>query len=270
QALTTGNSRPAARHVVEPRAARRECFTPRSPGRLRVVHAGPNFGDRASPDCGGHRALHCGDRGRVVGRSGRRGLQPPRAGCKTDGRRCRTGTRPPSRPRIGASGSRGTGTWNTAVSSSRSKSSAGCPKLGRLSRSPHVGRLYPGRRCALRSHVNRSSFGNVTQLNRTPPDACCKILRSFRDRRFGTGAATQLCMRLRALVVEDCETTRDGLVRLLENAGIEAVPAANGAEALAYLQEGNLAHVILLDAVMPVMDGWTFRRAQIDDPWIAD
>jgi CheY-like chemotaxis protein len=60
------------------------------------------------------------------------------------------------------------------------------------------------------------------------------------------------------------------LVRLLQNAGFDAVPAANGAEALAYLQAGNLAHVIVLDAVMPVMDGWSFRRAQISDPWIAD
>lgn len=77
-------------------------------------------------------------------------------------------------------------------------------------------------------------------------------------------------MRPRVLVVDDCEITRVGLAQVLRNAGFDVVPAADGAEALAYLQAGNVAHLILLDAVMPIMNGWAFRRAQMNDPWLAD
>jgi len=77
-------------------------------------------------------------------------------------------------------------------------------------------------------------------------------------------------MPCRVLIVDDCDTTRMGLSRILRNAGFDTVAMANGADALAFLKEGHSAHVIVLDAVMPVMDGWTFRRAQLADPWIAD
>lgn len=74
----------------------------------------------------------------------------------------------------------------------------------------------------------------------------------------------------RVLVVDDSHESRNALVLALCHAGFDAVPAANGAEALAFLSEGNVVDVILLDLVMPVMDGWTFRRAQQRDSWLAD
>ena len=47
--------------------------------------------------------------------------------------------------------------------------------------------------------------------------------------------------------------------------------ASNGQEALDQLRSGtDLPSLILLDLMMPVMDGWEFRREQRKDPAIAD
>ena len=77
-------------------------------------------------------------------------------------------------------------------------------------------------------------------------------------------------MRSKVLVVDDCESIREGIVLFLQREGFSAIGASNGAEALQYLESGGRADVILLDLLMPVMDGWTFRRAQLRDPWLAD
>ena len=53
-------------------------------------------------------------------------------------------------------------------------------------------------------------------------------------------------------------TVREALV--LE--GYDVTEASNGAEALALLQTAQ-PEAIVLDLWMPVMDGWTFRRAQL-------
>src|SRR5215510_8699670 len=64
----------------------------------------------------------------------------------------------------------------------------------------------------------------------------------------------------RVLVVDDDQDIRDALCELLRDEGYEAIAVANGEEALTYLKGGNLPCVILLDLMMPVMDGWEFRR----------
>ncbi len=50
--------------------------------------------------------------------------------------------------------------------------------------------------------------------------------------------------------------------------------AANGAEALSALRNGEIPAkhpcVILLHLMMPVMDGWQFRDAQLKEPGLAD
>jgi len=71
------------------------------------------------------------------------------------------------------------------------------------------------------------------------------------------------------LVVDDDADLVRLVGRYLTLEGFKAVTAANGRDALTYLQGGGAAHVILLDLRMPVMDGWTFRRAQRADPAIA-
>ena len=62
------------------------------------------------------------------------------------------------------------------------------------------------------------------------------------------------------LVVDDEEVMRAVVRELLEDDGCEVREAANGAEALAILDE-EVPDVVVLDMRMPVMDGWAFARA---------
>jgi len=62
----------------------------------------------------------------------------------------------------------------------------------------------------------------------------------------------------RVLVVEDNEVAREGLAVVLQRAGYEVALAANGREALDLLRSGPQPQLILLDMLMPVLDGWHF------------
>lgn len=59
------------------------------------------------------------------------------------------------------------------------------------------------------------------------------------------------------------------MAEMLECEGFEAVVASNGKDALEVLHGPNHPHVILLDMMMPVMDGWTFRAIQRQDAELA-
>src|SRR6266542_4157479 len=71
------------------------------------------------------------------------------------------------------------------------------------------------------------------------------------------------------LIVEDDGDLRDMMAQLLTLEGYKAATVANGREALDYLHTGARPDVILLDLMMPVMDGWEFRRRQQEDPRMA-
>ena len=71
------------------------------------------------------------------------------------------------------------------------------------------------------------------------------------------------------LIVEDDEDLREMMAQMLTIEGFTTATAANGREALDYLHSTRKPHVILLDLMMPVMDGWEFRRQQKADPQIA-
>jgi two-component system, OmpR family, response regulator CpxR len=71
----------------------------------------------------------------------------------------------------------------------------------------------------------------------------------------------------RVLVVDDDVEIRETLIEVLEEAGFEAVGAADGKEALAQLRDPQDRWcVVLLDLMMPNMDGRTFRAHQLQDP----
>jgi CheY-like chemotaxis protein len=71
-------------------------------------------------------------------------------------------------------------------------------------------------------------------------------------------------------IVEDDVDTREMLGRFLELEGYRVESAANGKAALERLDAGAPACVILLDLMMPVMDGWEFRREQVQNAALAD
>jgi two-component system, cell cycle sensor histidine kinase and response regulator CckA len=59
----------------------------------------------------------------------------------------------------------------------------------------------------------------------------------------------------RIVVVDDDENVRNVVARLLELEGYSVVQAANGAEALAYLEQNGAVELVITDVVMPVMGG---------------
>jgi CheY-like chemotaxis protein len=65
-------------------------------------------------------------------------------------------------------------------------------------------------------------------------------------------------------VEDDCDT-REMLERYLELEGFDVQTAPNGAAALTLLRQDAAPSVILLDLMMPVMNGWQFRDAQQQD-----
>jgi len=73
----------------------------------------------------------------------------------------------------------------------------------------------------------------------------------------------------RVLVVDDEVDIREPLVELFEGEGYEVFAAANGLEALGEARR-NRPDVILLDWMMPVMNGREFRLEQARDPLLAD
>jgi CheY-like chemotaxis protein len=62
------------------------------------------------------------------------------------------------------------------------------------------------------------------------------------------------------LVVEDDEAIRGLVSEVLRDDGYDVSEAANGVEALAYVG-GHRPDLIVLDLMMPVMDGWAFVEA---------
>ena len=72
------------------------------------------------------------------------------------------------------------------------------------------------------------------------------------------------------LIVEDDVAVREAMAVFLAGAGYEVAEAGDGAEALRYLRGSAGVGLILLDLMMPVMNGWEFRHEQAKDPALAE
>ena len=71
------------------------------------------------------------------------------------------------------------------------------------------------------------------------------------------------------MIVEDDPDIRDCVQLILEDEGFMVVTAANGAEAEEELEHIDEPCVVLLDLMMPVMNGWEFlehlkKRGKLD------
>jgi len=72
------------------------------------------------------------------------------------------------------------------------------------------------------------------------------------------------------LVVEDEPGTRAQITRILRHAGYPVVAVGNGEEALECLRQDARPCLVVLDLMLPVMDGFEFRVRQMQDPEIAN
>ena len=68
------------------------------------------------------------------------------------------------------------------------------------------------------------------------------------------------------LIVEDEPDIAEGLASLLQAEGHAVTQAPDGEAALQAMRRGLVPDLIVLDLTMPVMDGYEFRRHQLEDP----
>lgn len=75
---------------------------------------------------------------------------------------------------------------------------------------------------------------------------------------------------MRVLLVDDDFAILDAMRELLQDEGYEVEIAENGQEALTRLRRAPIRQqLILLDLMMPIMNGWQFREEQVRDPGLA-
>ena len=72
------------------------------------------------------------------------------------------------------------------------------------------------------------------------------------------------------LVIEDEKDIRETLQQVIELEGYEVFTAANGKEGLKALAERQRPGLILLDMMMPIMNGWEFMTAQKLDEKVSE
>jgi CheY-like chemotaxis protein len=71
------------------------------------------------------------------------------------------------------------------------------------------------------------------------------------------------------LIVEDDADLQEMLAEYLRGSGYATVTAGNGQEAWDYFQRFGSPHLLILDLMMPVMNGWELRKQMLRDPVFA-
>lgn len=78
------------------------------------------------------------------------------------------------------------------------------------------------------------------------------------------------CPRV-VMVVDDDADVREAIADVVAEGGYQTLSAANGKEAMEQLRTAPIRPcVILLDVMMPIMDGWEFRAQQSTDPELGE
>ena len=75
---------------------------------------------------------------------------------------------------------------------------------------------------------------------------------------------------LPVLVIDDDPEIRQSLADALSDRGWVVVTEPNGKTAMEHLRQGLEPCAILVDLMMPVMDGWEFREEVRQDPGLRD
>lgn len=76
--------------------------------------------------------------------------------------------------------------------------------------------------------------------------------------------------RRQLLVVDDDPDIREALGGVLEQAGYDVVSFGDARSALTWIDVGGLPDLVLLDLMMPGMNGWEFRAELDARPQLAD
>ena len=79
--------------------------------------------------------------------------------------------------------------------------------------------------------------------------------------------ADSRCMNV--VLIEDDPDIREAITNALQWEGYEVFEAANGSIGMEVLRKSGNTCLVLLDLMMPVMDGWEFLAAKQADPAIA-
>ena len=90
------------------------------------------------------------------------------------------------------------------------------------------------------------------------------------DRVRDGAEMTDTTRKAHILVVDDDPNSREIVQTYLESRGYSVRTAANGEAALAAVQQGETPELVLLDVMMPGMDGWEVARTLKDHADYAD